>query len=504
MLTDLEGIAPCMPGAQLTGVDGDVYKGKVKVKVGPVISEYAGTAPLRREGRRRLPRGIDAKGRDSRGAGNASAADHCAVAARRVAHRGQRRHRPEDHRQDRPVRQRHDQGGLREAARPVRRLPRGQAGRTGAGGTGRRGTGRAVGAGRRGAAARAAGRCEHGPRSRRRRAAPAPAAAAPATPVRPPSAEAAARRHASRIAGGCRSTSGVMPRRRRRHRRGRRHLPRCAVAQLAGPRPRPCCAASTGRSFAVAFALRLRRRGVPVGLTGVEDAHPGAGRRARLDSLSRLYWVARISLVRQRSGDRRRSTRSSPRCSTTWCSPVDPHARPQADRTAGRDDDALHRCRRRRPTQDGAGLPWATLPPVVEPPARRARPVPGAGAAAQRAWPPRRRAVRATRRDSTSRCSARGCTAALRQLADRGARGGSRSTPPGAGSRCGRRSPGRGGPAGSRSTWSAYRPVRKPRRRRDALRRQPVDAGPGRRVPAPDAGARTGAPTPRCSPSRPR
>ena len=56
VLTDLEGIAPCMPGAQLTGVDGDVYSGKVKVKVGPVISEYAGTAHVRREGRRRPPR----------------------------------------------------------------------------------------------------------------------------------------------------------------------------------------------------------------------------------------------------------------------------------------------------------------------------------------------------------------------------------------------------------------------------------------------------------------
>jgi carbon monoxide dehydrogenase subunit G len=34
VLTDLEGIAPCLPGAQLTGVDGDVYSGRVKVKVG--------------------------------------------------------------------------------------------------------------------------------------------------------------------------------------------------------------------------------------------------------------------------------------------------------------------------------------------------------------------------------------------------------------------------------------------------------------------------------------
>jgi len=38
VLTDLEGIAPCMPGARLTGVEGDTYQGKVKIKVGPVIS----------------------------------------------------------------------------------------------------------------------------------------------------------------------------------------------------------------------------------------------------------------------------------------------------------------------------------------------------------------------------------------------------------------------------------------------------------------------------------
>ena len=35
VLTDLELIAPCMPGAQLTGVNDGVYAGKVKVKVGP-------------------------------------------------------------------------------------------------------------------------------------------------------------------------------------------------------------------------------------------------------------------------------------------------------------------------------------------------------------------------------------------------------------------------------------------------------------------------------------
>ncbi|BEL08177.1 hypothetical protein Q0Z83_063680 [Actinoplanes sichuanensis] len=73
VLTDLEGIAPCMPGAQLTGVEGDVYKGKVKVKVGPVISEFTGTAQFTAMDEAAYRAVIDAKGRDARSAGNAAA-----------------------------------------------------------------------------------------------------------------------------------------------------------------------------------------------------------------------------------------------------------------------------------------------------------------------------------------------------------------------------------------------------------------------------------------------
>ena len=73
VLTDLEGIAPCLPGAQLTGVDGDVYRGKVKVKVGPVISEFAGTARFAEKDGSAYRAVIDAKGRDARSAGNAAA-----------------------------------------------------------------------------------------------------------------------------------------------------------------------------------------------------------------------------------------------------------------------------------------------------------------------------------------------------------------------------------------------------------------------------------------------
>jgi uncharacterized protein len=73
VLTDLELIAPCMPGAQLTGVTDGVYTGKVKIKVGPVTAEYAGTAHFAQKDEEAYRAVIEARGRDSRGNGNASA-----------------------------------------------------------------------------------------------------------------------------------------------------------------------------------------------------------------------------------------------------------------------------------------------------------------------------------------------------------------------------------------------------------------------------------------------
>ena len=73
VLTDVERIAPCLPGAQLTGSDGDVHEGLVKVKVGPITSQYKGKASFteRDDAAHRLL--MSASGRDTRGAGNASA-----------------------------------------------------------------------------------------------------------------------------------------------------------------------------------------------------------------------------------------------------------------------------------------------------------------------------------------------------------------------------------------------------------------------------------------------
>ncbi|MFG2376613.1 SRPBCC family protein [Streptomyces sp. NPDC048504] len=72
-LTDLEALAPCMPGAELTGVDGDIHRGKVKVKVGPMVSQFAGTARFVERDESAHHAVISAAGKDMRGGGNASA-----------------------------------------------------------------------------------------------------------------------------------------------------------------------------------------------------------------------------------------------------------------------------------------------------------------------------------------------------------------------------------------------------------------------------------------------
>jgi hypothetical protein len=73
VLLDIERIAPCMPGAQLQEVEGDEYRGIVKVKVGPISAQYKGVARIVEadEGAHRMM--IKAEGRDTRGQGNASA-----------------------------------------------------------------------------------------------------------------------------------------------------------------------------------------------------------------------------------------------------------------------------------------------------------------------------------------------------------------------------------------------------------------------------------------------
>ncbi len=73
VLTDLERVAPCMPGAELQEVEGDEYRGIVKVKVGPISAQYKGSARFVEKDDAQHRAVLLAEGRDTRGQGNASA-----------------------------------------------------------------------------------------------------------------------------------------------------------------------------------------------------------------------------------------------------------------------------------------------------------------------------------------------------------------------------------------------------------------------------------------------
>ena len=73
ILTDVERIAPCMPGAQLEEIEGDEYRGVVKVKVGPITAQYKGVARFQERDEAAHKVVLKAEGRDTRGQGNANA-----------------------------------------------------------------------------------------------------------------------------------------------------------------------------------------------------------------------------------------------------------------------------------------------------------------------------------------------------------------------------------------------------------------------------------------------
>ncbi|WP_197381507.1 SRPBCC family protein [Mycolicibacterium mengxianglii] len=73
VLTDVERIAPCIPGAQLLSVDGDAFTGAVKVKVGPITVQYQGNAEFKEKDDNAHRAVIKAVGKETRGQGNAAA-----------------------------------------------------------------------------------------------------------------------------------------------------------------------------------------------------------------------------------------------------------------------------------------------------------------------------------------------------------------------------------------------------------------------------------------------
>ncbi|QWF78234.1 SRPBCC family protein [Amycolatopsis sp. CA-230715] len=68
-----ERVAPCMPGATLTEVDGDTFRGTVKVKLGPISLLYKGSGEFLEKDEQARKVVIKASGKDSRGAGTAAA-----------------------------------------------------------------------------------------------------------------------------------------------------------------------------------------------------------------------------------------------------------------------------------------------------------------------------------------------------------------------------------------------------------------------------------------------
>jgi carbon monoxide dehydrogenase subunit G len=72
-LTDVERVAPCMPGATLLSVDGDTFSGEVRVKLGPIGLKYAMTASFIEQDVELRRATIEARGKEKRGSGTAAA-----------------------------------------------------------------------------------------------------------------------------------------------------------------------------------------------------------------------------------------------------------------------------------------------------------------------------------------------------------------------------------------------------------------------------------------------
>ena len=132
VITDVEQIAPCLPGAELQEIEGDVYRGVVKVKLGSITPQFKGQATF-----------IDRDDPGHRAVLKAEGAGH-----RRPRQRRRRDHRPgrepvadqhpvhrddrsAHHRPGRPVRARHPRRRVEEADGPVRQQPQHDARRPG-------------------------------------------------------------------------------------------------------------------------------------------------------------------------------------------------------------------------------------------------------------------------------------------------------------------------------------------------------------------------------------
>ncbi|MFZ2032785.1 MAG: SRPBCC family protein [Candidatus Dormiibacterota bacterium] len=81
-LLDVNNVVSCVPGAELSEVvDPDTFKGKVRIKVGPVTVSYNGTARITSRDTAARTATLEAEGRETTGSGTAQATTIMAVAA---------------------------------------------------------------------------------------------------------------------------------------------------------------------------------------------------------------------------------------------------------------------------------------------------------------------------------------------------------------------------------------------------------------------------------------
>ncbi|WP_431930676.1 SRPBCC family protein [Nonomuraea jabiensis] len=73
VLLDVERVAPCLPGATLDIFEGDEFTGRMKVKVGPIVVTYKGSARFEDVDKDSYTLTIQASGKEARGSGTASA-----------------------------------------------------------------------------------------------------------------------------------------------------------------------------------------------------------------------------------------------------------------------------------------------------------------------------------------------------------------------------------------------------------------------------------------------
>ncbi len=73
-LVDIERVAPCLPGAEITGHDGEgAYSGNFTVKLGPTTAAYSGVLEMQSVDESTRTATMTARGTDKRGQGGATA-----------------------------------------------------------------------------------------------------------------------------------------------------------------------------------------------------------------------------------------------------------------------------------------------------------------------------------------------------------------------------------------------------------------------------------------------